>query len=112
MTVLSCPSLSTTVTLRRSLPDAANVASIHREDKVIERDMVGTSRTMVNRLGFGSYALTMQVWCSLEDYNKLNAMRGYPVTYEGNTYDLTFPSEPTYILQHNIYRVQIRLKMI
>lgn len=82
----------------------------NRIDRVDERDVVGTERTMVTRLGFGSQELTFTAWLEASEWLKLNEMRGTVVEYEGVSYDLTTPSVAQY--DERLYEVQIRLKKV
>lgn len=83
------------------------------EDKVSERNLVGTSRTMVNRLGFGSKELNLDIWCYDDDYNALNGMRGEVVAYGNKSWDLTFGDVMRLATSENvIYDLKIRLKEI
>lgn len=82
----------------------------NRVDRVDERDQVGTGRTMVTRLGFGSSELTFTAIMYPDEWAKLNAMRGTVVEYNGTNYDLTVPSVAQY--DTRFYEVQIRLKKV
>jgi hypothetical protein len=82
----------------------------NRPDRVDERDAVGTGRTMITRLGFGSSELTFTAWLVPSEWEKLNTMRGTVVEYEGATYDLTVPSVAQY--DARLYEIQIRLKKV
>jgi len=80
----------------------------HQKDAVDERDIIGTSRTVVTRLGFGSKELEMTLYLFPAEWAKLNTMRGTVVEYEGAVYDLTVSSVAQY--DTRLYEVDIRLK--
>ena len=82
----------------------------HRTDRVDERDIIGSERTVVTRLGFGSKELTMTLIMYPAEWAKLDAMRGTVVEYDGETYDLTVLSVAQY--DTRFFEVQVRLKKI
>jgi hypothetical protein len=83
-----------------------------RIDRVDERDLAGTSRTMVTRVGFGSPELAMTIWLDTQsDFQKLDLLRGSVVEYDGVLYDFQFSSPPR-SYEQGIYEVQIRMKRV
>lgn len=82
----------------------------NRIDNVDERDIVGTDRTVVTRLGFGSPELSFTVWMYPSEWAKLNAMRGEPVKFDDNYYDVTVRSLAQYDVR--FYEIELRLKQI
>jgi len=94
-----------------SLKDALQ-PTLSRSDIVKERDLVGTDRTMVNRLGFSSREMTREIWTDSTNMVKLDTARNNAVVYEGNSYSLTFTSEVQAYIHTDIQKVTIRLKRI
>lgn len=85
-------------------------------DIVVERDLIGTTRTVINRIGFGSNEFTRQLWGTSQAIDNLNSMRGRTVTVDGETYDITFTSNIIDILDSKgnvkISRVSVRFKEV
>lgn len=82
----------------------------NRIDRVDERDLTGSGRTMVTRLGFGSSEKKLTAWLEPSEWAKMDLMRGTVVEYEGTNYDLTVLSVAQY--DQRYYEVEMRLKKV
>jgi hypothetical protein len=101
----------------------AYIGTAIASDIADEQDLIGTERTMVTRLGFGSEEIEYDVlvygqadFAKLETIRKSQAISGTSITFEGENYDMQYTSgvrvtnafEPS----QRIYQVRMRLKRV
>lgn len=102
-----------TITFRIRSDNMSSIPYGYAPDRVDEQDLLGSSRTMVTRLGYGSKEITMEIFLdSNAELQKLISARSETVTYGGSDYSMTIEGDISEFGGHNMYTTTIRLKAI
>jgi hypothetical protein len=101
------------VTFRIKTDSRSSVPYGFEPDRVDEQDLLGSARTMITRLGYGSKEINMDIILDTNaDLQKLLSARSGTVTYGGSDYSLTITGDITKFGGHNMYEASIRLKAV
>lgn len=101
------------ITFRIKTDNRSSIPYGYEPDRVDEQDLLGSARTMVTRLGYGSKEINMDIILdSFSNLQKLLSARSSTVTYSGSDYSLTITGDITNIGGHSMYETSIRLKAV
>lgn len=102
-----------TITFRIKTDTSATTPYGFEPDRVDEQDLLGSSRTMVTRLGYGSKEIELEIFLdTAADLQRLLNARSSTVAYGGSDYSLTVVGDITEFTGHGMYSTKVRLKAV